>query len=136
MTRRRMRPVIRTAPPGELNIYSVYEYEIDQLAQGTTATLLLNFGLFFSGIFASSLTTLISAPPTNRWAFDFFAILTLISAITSLVTLCLWWRMSTATGTLVVAIKQRMPELPYAIQDAPADPPPAESFGPSNLEQP
>ncbi len=123
MTQRQMRPVVRTAPPGELNIYSVYEHEIDQLSQGTTATLLLNFGLFFSGIFVSSLISLISAPPANRWAFDFFVILTLVSAISSVVLLRVWWSMKVATGSLVEKIKQRMPELPYAIQDEPAEPP-------------
>ena len=44
-----MRPVIRVAPPGELNVYPVYEHQLDLLAQGSPSSLFLNFALFFLG---------------------------------------------------------------------------------------
>lgn len=38
-------PVIRHAPLGELKVYTIYEHELDSLAQGSPTSLLLNFAL-------------------------------------------------------------------------------------------
>ncbi len=38
-----MDPVIREAPLGELKVYRVYEHQLDELAQGSPVSLLLNF---------------------------------------------------------------------------------------------
>jgi hypothetical protein len=58
-----MNPIIRVAPPTELNIDSVYEHQLDLLAHGSPASLFLNFSLFFLGIAATATGTLWSAPP-------------------------------------------------------------------------
>ncbi|MGP0063492.1 MAG: hypothetical protein ACLQGP_07840 [Isosphaeraceae bacterium] len=58
-----MQPVIRVAPPGELNVYPVYEHQLDLLAQGSPAPLLLNFALFFLGVAATAAGTLWSTHP-------------------------------------------------------------------------
>jgi len=43
------RQVVRLAQPVELNAYVVFEHQLDLLAQGSPASLLLNFALFFLG---------------------------------------------------------------------------------------
>ncbi len=56
-SRRKLGPVIREAPLGELKVYRVYEHQFDELAQGSPVSLLLNFSLFFLGIAATAAGT-------------------------------------------------------------------------------
>lgn len=77
--------VIREAPPGELRIYRVFEYQLDLLAQGSPASLLLNFSLFFLGVAATALGTLLTAPPTVDRVFYGFLIVFLVCLIAGVV---------------------------------------------------
>jgi hypothetical protein len=51
-------PPLRIAPLGELNAYVVYEHDLDRLAQGSPALVMLNFALFFLGVAATAFGTL------------------------------------------------------------------------------
>lgn len=53
------RQVVKPGRPGELNAYVVFEHQLDLLAQGTPASLLLNFALFFLSVAATSLAKLV-----------------------------------------------------------------------------
>jgi len=110
-----MQPVIREAPPGELN---VYEHQLDLLAQGSPASLLLNFALFFLGVAATMAGTLWSAPPDKDRVYYTFLTILLVTLIAGVVMLALWWFMHTSTRTLVSNIKSQMPPNPAIQVDA------------------
>jgi hypothetical protein len=111
-----MQPVIREAPLGELNVYRVYEHQLDLLAQGSPASLLLNFALFFLGVSATAAGTLWSAPPEKDRVYYTFLIILLVTLIAGVVLLALWWFMHTSTRALIANIKSQMPPNP-AIQE-------------------
>ncbi len=113
-----MRPVIREAPPGELNVYRVYEHQLDLLAQGSPASLLLNFALFFLGVAATAGGTLWSAPPEKDRVYYTFLIILLVTLIAGMVMLALWWFLHQSTRTLVANIKSQMPPNPAIQEDA------------------
>ena len=55
------RQVVKLAQPGVRRAYVVFEHQLDLLAQGSPASLLLNFALFFLGVASTSLGTLVTA---------------------------------------------------------------------------
>jgi len=112
---RKLRPVIREAPPGELNVYRVYEHQLDLLAQGSPASLTLNFALFFLGAAVSLFATLLTAALDDR-AYYTFLILCINGFIAGVVLLVFWIFTHTSTKALVRDIKSQMPPNP-AIQE-------------------
>src|SRR5215217_63324 len=102
-------PTIRQAPPGELRVYSVYEYQLDLLAQGSPASVQLNYALFFLGVSATALGTLVTAPPESDRVFYSFFILLLVALIAGCVLLTLWWQSHRSSKSLVAEIKAQMP---------------------------
>jgi hypothetical protein len=111
-----MNPVIRVVPPTELSIYPVYEHQLDLLAQGSPASLFLNFSLFFLGVAATAAGTLWSAPPDRDRVYYTFLIILLVALIAGVVMLVLWWFMHASTQSLIATIKSQMPQNP-AVQD-------------------
>jgi hypothetical protein len=111
-----IQPVIRVAPPAKLNVYLVYEHQLDLLAQGSPASLLLNFALFFLGVAATAAGTLWSAPPEKDRVYYTFLIILLVALIAGVVMLALWWLMHTSNRGLIASIKSQMPQNP-AIQE-------------------
>jgi len=119
-------PVIRVAPLGELNAYIVTEHELETLAQGSPAGLLLNFALALLPMAGSIIVTLRSSTMTDL-NFTLFTSASIIFIIAGLICLTLWWRLHTSVKTLVQEIKNRMPPpqgIP-ATAPAPAAPGPA-----------
>src|SRR5436190_6393705 len=84
-------PPMRLAPPSELNAYVVYEHQLDALSQGSPASLLLNYSLFFFGVAATAAGTLVSLPADSNRAYYTFLIVLLLTAIAGAVRLGLWW---------------------------------------------
>ncbi len=119
-------PVVRYAPPAELTVYSVYEHQLDLLAQGSPASLMLNFALFFLGVAATALGTLWTAPPSKDRIYYTFLIIFLVCLIAGIVLGALWAHMHVSTKTLVSEIKSQMPPNP-AIQESAPEPPQAGS---------
>ena len=87
----------------------VFEHQLDLLAQGSPASLLLNFALFFLGVAATSLGTLVTAPPQQDRIFYAFFILFIITLIAGIVILAIWYVMHRSVASLVIEIKAQMP---------------------------
>lgn len=112
-------PMIRVAPVGDLNIYAVTEYELDELARGSPASIQLNLCIFFSGIWISLLIALCTTTIPDRRMFDVFVLAFLVSLCFSAVLGIMWRRNYSSTKHLVAAIKARMPPTTEAFQETP-----------------
>ncbi len=106
------RQPIKLAQPGEIRAYIVYEHQLDLLEQGTPASLLLNFALFFLGVSLTSLGTIVTASPTQERVYNTFLILFLVTLIAGAVLLSLWYVMQRPVNRLVLEIKAQMPPNP------------------------
>ena len=113
MARRRagdtLAPMIRVAPLGDLNIYAVTEYELDELASGSPASLQLNLCIFFSGTWISLLVALCTTTIPDRRMFDCFVVAFFVTLVASLVLGLTWHRSHSSTKRLIAKIKARMP---------------------------
>jgi hypothetical protein len=116
------RQVVKLAQPGELKAYVVFEHQLDLLAQGSRAALLLNFALFFLGVATTSLGTLVTAPPNQDRIFYSFLIIFVITLIAGIVLLAIWHVMHRSVTSLIVEIKAQMPPNP-PVEQAPLEPP-------------
>jgi hypothetical protein len=106
------RQVVKLAQPGELKAYVVFEHQLDLLSQGSPASLLLNFALFFLGVAATSLGTLVTAPPNQDRIFYSFLIVFIITLIAGTVLLAIWYATHRSVANLIVEIKAQMPPNP------------------------
>ena len=113
-----LQPVIRVAPPGDLRLYVVHEHQLDQLAQGSPVSLLLNFALFFLGVAATAVGTLCTVPPEGNRAYYTFLILFLVTLIAGIVLLSLWWFYHKSAKQMVREIKSQMPPNPPIREEA------------------
>ena len=118
------RQVVKLAQPGELKAYVVFEHQLDLLAQGSPALLLLNFALFFLGVAATALGTLVTAPPNQDRIFYSFLIIFIITLIAGIVLLAVWYAMHKSVTRLIVEIKAQMPPNP-PVEQGPSEPPEA-----------
>jgi hypothetical protein len=120
-------PVVRVAPLGELNAYTVYEHELETLAQGSPAGLFLNFALALLPAAVGIIVTLRSSTMTDL-NFTLFSSASIIFIVAGVICLTLWWRTHRSVASLVEDIKRRMP--PQGIQataSAPSPPSPPTS---------
>jgi hypothetical protein len=111
------RQVVKLAPAGELKAYVVFEHQLDLLAQGSPALLLLNFALFFLGVVATSLGTIATAPPARDRTYYTFLIIFMITLIAGVVLSAVWYSMHKSVTSLVVEIKAQMPANPPVSQE-------------------
>ena len=116
------RQVVKLAQPGELKAYVVFEHQLDLLAQGSPVSLLLNFALFFLGVAATSLGTLVTSPPHQDRTFYAFFIVFIITLIAGIVLLAVWYAMHKSVTSVVVEIKAQMPPNP-PLEQSPSGPP-------------
>ncbi len=123
-------PVIRVAPLGELNAYTVYEHERETLAQGSPSSLLLNFALALLPSAVGILVTLYSSTMSDL-KITLFPSAAIIFIVAGLICLTLWARMHRSASRLVEQIKNRIPPpgTPATIP-APAAPPGAAAPAP------
>jgi hypothetical protein len=110
-------PVIRVAPLGELNAYTIYEHELETLAEGSPGGLFLNFALALLPTAVGIIVALRSGTMTDLY-FMLFTAASIIFLIAGAICLALWWRTHKNVTTLVEEIKKRMP-LPLGIQTGP-----------------
>ncbi len=116
------RQVVKLAQPGELKAYVVFEHQLELLAQGSPASLLLNFALFFLGVAATSLGSLVTAPPSQDRTFYSFLIVFIITLIAGVVLLAVWYFTHKSVTSLVAEIKAQMPPNP-TVEQSPSGPP-------------
>jgi hypothetical protein len=106
-------PVIRIAPLGELRAYTVYEHELDQLAQGSAGSAFLNFELSLLSIFATLLVTLLTVTiPPQGYLYPSFFSACLVTGIAAAILLLLAWKYYQSSSGLIERVKNRMPPAP------------------------
>src|SRR5207302_1073926 len=115
-------PVIRVAPLGELKIYPITESELDELERGSPASIHLNFSLFFWGISASLLATLLTTTIASNRAFIVFVVFFCGSLLAAIVFTVLWFVQHRSSGSLARRIRGRMPPPPGVQEPAPNEP--------------
>jgi len=103
---------MRFATFSEINVYWVYEHELDALANGSSASLFLNFALFLLPISATLLVTLLTTTISSDRLFLGFLSVAIITTLAGILLLLLWWRGHKSSGDLLRAIKDRMPPPP------------------------
>jgi len=111
-------PVIRHAPLGELKVYTIYEHELESLAQGSPTSLLLNFALVLLPTSLSLFANLVLTPVPEGRIFQAFVCICAVTLISGLVLLALWLKLRSASNAIVRTIMNRMPP-PDGIQETP-----------------
>jgi hypothetical protein len=123
--KRSQEPVVRVAPLGELNAYTISEHELDQLAQGSPSSDLLTIGLCLLSAALTVLATLLSTGLPSLQLVLFFCSL-LILAISGGICTFLGWQGRKSTKKLVDDIRGRMPAAPLIQQVLPESPQPVQ----------
>ena len=120
-------PVIRVAPLGELRIYPITEAELNELEQGSPASVHLNFARSFAGIAATLLVSIWATAIEPDRKFYVFVIAAFACVVTALVFSVLWGINHRGSKRLSQEIRKRMPpppaiqELPSQVQPLPGD---------------
>ena len=109
-------PVIRHAPLGELRVYTIHEHELEGLARGSPASLFLNFALALLPVSITMMVTLATTTISSDRLYVFFVCVCLISFLSGLVLLGLWFTNRTSSKKMIAQIKNRMPP-PQGIQE-------------------
>jgi hypothetical protein len=112
----KFQPIIRVAETAELRVYPIYEHQLELLAQGSPASLHLNFALFFIGVAITALGTLLTAPPDGIKTFVVFVCIFLVTFLFGIVLATIWWKNHKASTNLVAEIKAQTPKNPPAKQ--------------------
>ena len=102
-------PVLRVAPLGELKVYIISENELDELARGSPASLLLNLGLAFIPTGVTFLIALLSTTIQSTRVFNVFVICCVVFILAGVVLLLLWWRYASSSRSMTDRIRKRMP---------------------------
>ena len=113
-------PIIRRAPLAELRIYEISEAELNALAQGSPASILLNFSLFLMPISVTLVVTLTTTRIDSARLFVSYVAVAILTLVLGALFLVLWWRLHRSSSKLVQQIRDRMP--PPLIQDRPGIP--------------
>jgi hypothetical protein len=101
--------LVRVAPLGQLNAYTVYEHELDALARGSSGSLYLNFALPLLSLSAGFIFALCTTKIDSDRLFQSFLTVTVVCAIVGVILLILWWREHRNSTNLISEIKNRMP---------------------------
>lgn len=109
-------PVIRYAPLGELRVYTVHEHELEVLAQGSPASIYLNFALALLPVAITLFVALITTPVPPGYLYQAFVCVCAMTLIAGIVLLVLWSRQRSGAKALIQQIKNRMPP-PEGIQE-------------------
>lgn len=116
MAKQAVSPVVRIAPLGELRVYLITESELAELERGSSASLFLNFALFFLGLAIPLFFTIrVTTFPSDR-TFTVFVVFFAVTLVAGVVSLALWFRVHRSSTQLAQLIRSRMPPAP-AIQE-------------------
>ncbi|HEV3237192.1 MAG TPA: hypothetical protein VGZ25_09405 [Gemmataceae bacterium] len=114
-------PVIRIAPLGELNAYTIYEHELETLGHGSAGSVYFAFALALLPLSISFLITLLTTTVSSTAGLTFFICAGLVSFLFGLLCLVLWSKTHVSTRRLIDQIRNRMPPAPPLPQEG-ADP--------------
>lgn len=115
-------PPVRIAPLGEVRAYTVYEHELDALAQGGGGSLWLNFALALIPTAVGIVATMRSSQLIDI-NFLLFAGVAVIFLLVGAICLAVWGVTHTSSRRQLRAIKDRMP--PPVLPSQPLQPPPS-----------
>jgi len=119
-TPNQLAPIVNIAPIGELNVYIVHEHELDEIAQGSPATLAFNAAVALISLGVGFLITVTTTTITLSWLFNLYLFVCINFLLVGSLLLGYWWRTRTSVRVVVTRIKSRMPP-PVGIQEQ-ADP--------------
>ncbi|MCH8054421.1 MAG: hypothetical protein IH895_10190 [Planctomycetes bacterium] len=105
----KVEPVIRVAPLGELKAYIISENELDELARGSPASLLLNLALAFIPTRVTFLIALLTITIQSTRIFIVFVICCVVFVLAGVILLLLWWRYASSSRSMINRIRKRMP---------------------------
>jgi hypothetical protein len=111
-------PVVNVSMVGELNVYVVHEHELDQIAEGSPATLAFNGAIALISIGVAFVLTLTTTTISKPWLFSVYLLV-------GTVLLVYWWRTRTSVRQVVEKIKDRMPPPPGIQEQMPVEQPSA-----------
>jgi hypothetical protein len=112
-------PILRVAPLGELRVYTVTEYELDALGNGSPGSLYLNFGLALVPVAVAFLITLLSTDIPTIGGKIFFISACIIFFLVGTLSFILAAKHHVSTKTLVDQIENRMPPDPIGRDSVP-----------------
>lgn len=111
-------PVIRYGRLGDLNVYSVSEYELEILEQGSPGSSILSFGLAFISTAISFTITLLTTNIPKVSLFNWFLVITSIGYTAGIILLSFWWTNRKRTSKCIEDIKKRLVPEAEPIQQA------------------
>jgi hypothetical protein len=105
-------PAIRVAPLGELRVYVISEEELNEIEQGSPASLYLNFALALLASGLSFLATLLATRIESNRTFTVFVVLAVLFLLAGLFLFASWFRTHRSSKSLARRIRDRMPPAP------------------------
>lgn len=111
-------PRFRVAPLGEVRAYTILEFELEKLEQGSPVSNLLTIGLCLLSAAVTLLTTLLSTVLPEKSFLLFFCAFLIFGSIGAICTF-LGWRLRINTTELARQIRARMPDVP-SLEQAPS----------------
>jgi len=90
-----------------LTLYEITDAELDQLEQGSPATLQLNFAIALISVGISFWISLATTTISDTKTFCVFVIITAVSLLVGIICGVLWYRNRSSVSTLLKKIRQR-----------------------------
>lgn len=104
---------VKKAKMDSISIYELSEAELDILEQGSPNSLMLNFAIFFGGIFFSFLANLLISDFSGKdKIYISYNVITFGSLVTSVITLILWIKGNNEFKQTIKRIRNRMENIP------------------------
>lgn len=103
-------PPMRIAPLSPLQVYPLYEHELNQLAKGSLLPLIITLSIFLfslSGSLIGSMLPSILNPPYSNWILAVF-IIGLVCFSEAIALLLIWWFKYKSNEKFVNEIKKRL----------------------------
>lgn len=92
----------------DINVYPVTDNQLDELEKGSNSDLYLEISLCLVSVFASFLCSLIVLNFNNTpKAYDFYAIVCIVTSIGSLTFLLLWYRNRKSNKNIIKKIRNQ-----------------------------
>src|SRR5688500_12251188 len=86
-------PAVRVAPLAELRVYIIGEQELNELGQGSPASVHLNFALALLASGTSFLTTLLTTDILSAKLFTVFVVVTVVFIVAGIVLFANWYKL-------------------------------------------
>lgn len=107
--RQSLQPAFRIAPPGQVNLYTILESELETLERGAPDSPLLPFGTFLLGAGVSFGVALATVSGPSLGLLVFLWVATLLGLINGGVLLAIWRLRRSASFGVATRIRARQP---------------------------